>query len=113
MAVRLRQVIEKHSKLKLDEVVHILDSTCTLATFYKDTIALKEFMSNRCAEVLTKSKLHEWEHKREQGRARESKKNISDLLARDKTLVLKMSPKTASGNVGPLGCVSQGTSGQQ
>ena len=64
-----------HSELEFKDVSYILDSKCTLATFHKDSIALKEWMANRQAEVLKKSKVEQWSHI-------ESKKNISDLATR-------------------------------
>ena len=75
MAVRLRQTITTHSQLEFSEIVHILDSKCTLATFHKDTVGLKEFMGNRASEVHQKSNLEEWSHI-------DTKKNISDLGTR-------------------------------
>ena len=75
ISVRLSNTITTHSDLDFKEVYYILDSKCTLAAWHKDSIALKEWMANRQAEVLKKSNIEQWFHI-------ESKKNIADLATR-------------------------------
>ena len=75
IAVRLSKSIITHSELEFNEVVHILDSKCTLATLHKDTIALKEYMGNRVSEILKLTSVDQWHHV-------ESKKNIADFGTR-------------------------------
>ena len=47
MSVRLAKAIKHHMQLNFNDTVYILDSTCTLATLHKDTVALREFMGNK------------------------------------------------------------------
>ena len=44
MAVRLSKSIITHTNIDFEEITHVLDSKCTLATLLKDTVALKEYM---------------------------------------------------------------------
>ena len=76
MGVRLSKEIQEHSQLEFKEVVHILDSKCTLAALNKDTVALREYMANRCTEVLETTEVHQWYHVA-------SKENIADLGTRN------------------------------
>ena len=52
LAARLSKAIQTHSNFEFSQVVHILDSMCTLATLHKDTVALGPFMGNRTSEIL-------------------------------------------------------------
>ena len=47
IGVRLSKVIQEACGYEYEEVVHITDSQCSIATLAKDSTALKEFMANR------------------------------------------------------------------
>ena len=87
LATRLSKSIIEHSNLEFDNVVHILDSTCTLATFQNDTAVFNDFTSNRKAEVLNSTQVKQWNHI-------ESKKNIADLGTRTNARVDDVSEKS-------------------
>ena len=74
-SVLLGKSVITHSDLEFEEVVHILDSKCTLATLHKDTLALKEFMGNRVSEILSTTTVDQWYHV-------DTKLNIADLGTR-------------------------------
>ena len=75
MAVRLSKSIITHTNIDFEEITHVLDSKCTLATLLKDTVALKEYMGNRVSEALQTTSVKQWVHIA-------SKLNISDLGTR-------------------------------
>ena len=62
ISVRLSKSIRTHSGLKFKNVIHILDSQCTLATLHKDSLALREYMGNRVSEVLDSTDPDQWYH---------------------------------------------------
>ena len=80
MGTRLRKEIEKHSGLEFEEIIHILDSKCTLAILHKDTAVLRDYMANRSAEVLASTAVDQWHWV-------PSKQNISDLGTRGKATI--------------------------
>ena len=75
MATRLGKAIISSCKLEFREVTYTSDSECTLATLNKDSTALKEFMGNRVAEIISLSNISQWYHVR-------SSHNIADLATR-------------------------------
>ena len=75
MAVRLSEVIKLNSIWQLENVVHIIDSMCTLATLRKETTALRPYMGHRVAECLDTTEARQWF-------AVKSADNISDLGTR-------------------------------
>ena len=75
LGVRISKSIEKSCGLKFEDVVHISDSECTIATIAKDSTALKEFMGNRVAEITRNTEPTQWFHVK-------SANNISDLGTR-------------------------------
>ena len=76
LAVRLgKTVVNSCRTLKFKEVIHISDSTCTIATIINQTSALKEYMGNRAGEIRRKSKPENWFHVK-------SGDNIADLGTR-------------------------------
>lgn len=75
LGVRLAETIINHSGLKFKEVYYISDSTCTIATLKKDSVALKEYMGNRVAEINASTNINQWYHVR-------SEENIADLGTR-------------------------------
>lgn len=88
MSVRLSKAIQHHMAMKFESVVHIVDSTCTLATLHKDTVGLKEFMGPRVAECLETTKPKDWNHV-------PSAENISDLATRCNATLEDISPESA------------------
>jgi hypothetical protein len=58
-----------------EEIVHMSDSECCIATLAKDSTALKEFMGNRVSEIASRTSLKQWVHVK-------SEDNISDLGTR-------------------------------
>ena len=80
MSTRLSKSINTHSGMKFKNVIHILDSKCTMATLYKDTMALREYMGNRVSEILETTDPDQWHHVN-------SKENISDLGTRSNATV--------------------------
>lgn len=80
MAARLRKSIQSHTTFKLNHVILILDSTCTLELINKETSSLGEFMGNKVTEILEKSKPDEWYRAA-------SEENIADLGTRCNTKI--------------------------
>ena len=80
LATRLSKTILTHSEMEFSEVVHILDSMCSLATLKKDTVALREYMGNRVSEILSSTSIEQWYHVK-------SKENIADLGTRSTACV--------------------------
>ena len=63
LGVRLSKAIQKAcNNLKFDEIVHISDSECTIASLQKDSTALKEFMGNRVSEIMRLTEISQWNH---------------------------------------------------
>ena len=62
MSTRLSESIITHSGIEFSKVIHLLDSECTLASLHKDTVALKEYMGNRVAEMLKTTTVEQWYH---------------------------------------------------
>ena len=87
MGVRLSKSIQDNSIWKFDEIYHIVDSECLLATLRKDTDALREFMGNRVAEILDSTDVKQWYHVK-------SKQNISDLGTRNNSCADDISPES-------------------
>ena len=75
LAVRLGNSIISNCGYKFSKVSYISDSTCTLATLKKDSVALKEYMGNRVAEINASTKTDQWYHVK-------SEENIADLATR-------------------------------
>ena len=75
LAVRLGNSIVKSSGYEFRTVSYISDSTCTLATLKKDSVALKEYMGNRVAEINASTNSKQWYHVK-------SRDNIADLGTR-------------------------------
>ena len=88
MSVRLSKSIQHHMAMKFEGIVHIIDSTCTLATLHKDTVALKEFMGNRVGECLETTDPGDWHHV-------PSADNVSDLATRCNATLEDISPESA------------------
>ena len=80
MAVRLSKEILEQSGLEFEEVIHILDSKCTLAILYKGCGTLREYMANRASEVLDSTTVEMWNWS-------QSKENVSDLGTRSNATV--------------------------
>ena len=75
LGTRLGKTIRDNSIWNFENVYHVIDSECLLATLRKETCALREFMGNRIAEILSSTKVQQWFHTR-------SKLNIADLGTR-------------------------------
>jgi hypothetical protein len=75
IGVRLSKAIQDACGYEYEEVVHITDSECSIATLAKDSTALKEFMANRCSEIRSYTSMKQWEHVK-------SDDNIADLGTR-------------------------------
>ena len=75
LGVRLAKAIINGCGLRFQEIIHISDSKCTLATIRKDSTALKEFMGNRVAEIIECTNVSQWFYV-------ESADNIADLGTR-------------------------------
>ena len=60
LGARLAATVRKHSPWKFQNVYHIVDSECTLATLKKETTALRPYMGNRASECLESSKVEDW-----------------------------------------------------
>ena len=88
MAARLRKSIQRHTEMKFDRVIHIVDSTCTLALLNNETSALGEFMGNRVTEVLETAQPDEFYHV-------SSEDNIADLGTRSNATIEDMAPDGA------------------
>ena len=80
MGVRLSDTIRRNSIWEFDNVYHIVDSLCSLATLKKDSSALREFMGNRVAEILDTTEVKQWYHVK-------SEDNIADLGTRSNITV--------------------------
>ena len=87
MRVRLSNSIQTNSGMAFKNIVHILDSMCTLATLHKDTMALKEYMGNRMSEILETTEPNQWYHVG-------SKENISDLGTRSNATIEEISERS-------------------
>ena len=85
MSSRLSTSVQHHMSMKFEKVVYIIDSTCTLAFLHKDTVALKEFIGPRVAEVLETSTPDDWYHV-------PSASNIADLATRCNATLQDISP---------------------
>ena len=85
---RLAKSIQTHSGLEFEEVVHVLDSMCTMAILQNDSSALREYMGNRSAEILSSTRPEMWLHVR-------SKQNISDLATRNDATIDDISSDSA------------------
>ena len=75
MAVRLASSIVEYSGYNFRNIFFISDSTCTIATLKKDSVALLEYMGNRVAEINASTKVNQWYHCK-------SRDNIADLGTR-------------------------------
>ena len=80
IAIRLGNCIKKYSGYNFRSIYYMSDSTCTLATIKKDSIALKEYMGNRVAEINQYSTPSQWYHVK-------SADNIADLGTRMKATI--------------------------
>ena len=52
MGTRLAKTIKNTAEMNFNEVIHILDSNCSLALLHKSTWALGKFMGNKVSEAL-------------------------------------------------------------
>ena len=80
LGVRLSKSIQEGCGYTFEDVVHIADSQCTIATIAKESTALKEFMGNRVSEITATAPPSKWFHVK-------SADNISDLGTRDDATV--------------------------
>ena len=62
MAVRLARSIRKSSIWQFENIYHVTDSKCMLATLSKETSALGEFVGNRVTEILDTTEINQWYH---------------------------------------------------
>ena len=85
LGARLRKSILTHSGLEFNDVIHVLDSKCTLAILQKDTAALREYMGNRSSEILSITRVEQWYFIR-------TKLNIADLGTRKTAVIDDISP---------------------
>ena len=75
LGARLAKTIQTYSGLEFEDTVHVVDSTCTMATLQNTTSPLRDYMGNRKAEILSIVDANKFYHIR-------SKLNISDLGTR-------------------------------
>lgn len=84
LGARLAKTILTYSGLEFEEIIHIVDSTCTLAILQNTTSPLKEYMGNRASEVHSISDVRRFFHIR-------SKQNIADLGTRTDATIADIS----------------------
>ena len=75
MGVRVGNSIMKSTDYNFKNVTYITDSTCTIATLKKESVALKEYMGNMVAEICGSAKPSQFYHV-------SSADNIADLGTR-------------------------------
>ena len=75
LGTRLSKAIQEGSIWEFEEVVHVIDAGCVLATLKNNTSALGEWWGNRVQECLNSTQISQWLHVR-------SKLNIADLGTR-------------------------------
>ena len=84
MGARLATTIKQNSLWDFDNVYHIVDSECTIATLRKETTALKTYMGNRASEILETTTVDQFLHV-------DTKDNIADLGTRNDGTVDRIS----------------------
>ena len=91
MGTRLGKSISINAEMFFNRVIHILDSTCTLALLHKETSALGEFMGNKVSEALETTEPSQFYHT-------PSKENIADLGTRCNASIEDISENSAYQN---------------
>ncbi|KAB5567602.1 hypothetical protein PHYPO_G00234660 [Pangasianodon hypophthalmus] len=59
-AVRLRRYIEKHSRMEIEQWLHLLDSQTVLAAIQRDSYGYQTFFANRVGEIQKSTSADDW-----------------------------------------------------
>ena len=87
LGVRLSKAVQESSIWEFEEIVHIIDASCVLATLKNNTTALGEWWGNRIQECLNSTDISQWWHIR-------SKLNIADLGTRTNATVVDINEQS-------------------
>lgn len=77
-AARLRRYIEKHSRIQVERLLHLLDSQTGLGAIQRDSYGHQNFFANRVEEIQKSTSVDDW-------RWIPGEQNIADLITRGGT----------------------------